>query len=109
MPRTAFTAGKATDGSGAPMDLKTLFAIQEGHLCKYVQVRNDPLKNSVNNAYVLYAGVDRDTSYPLLFGEAKVFDACDPARFSLRDAGHAVNFNIEVAACVDRCPGCRWG
>jgi len=101
-----FTALIQTPGDGKQHTLKELRSLPEGHRVKYVQVRNDPLKNSVTNGYVVRFGVDQDSSYPLLFGEAKVFDECDPARFTLIDPGAQVWLDFEVASCSSRCPLC---
>lgn len=101
-----FTRGGKTGGDSNPANLQTRFSLQPGHLAT-VHVRNDPVLNTSTNAYVLYCGADQDASYPLLWGEAKDFDRVDPAKFTLKDGGHVVYYDVDVSGCFPDCPACR--
>ena len=103
--RLGLTDKKQTDGTGQPSNLNKLYQLQDGHIAKYVHVRNDPDKNSQTNAYVLYVGSEGRAVYPLLWGEAKDFEYCDPARFVIADGGHALYFDLEVSGCCPECGG----
>ncbi len=83
--------------------LQELYQLHEGHTVNYVHVRNNPEENS--NPTTLYCGTARHASYPLLFGEAKDFERCDPATFVLNGPG--VYYVLEVSGCSSDCPGCR--